>query len=71
MLKKILKNCKVHKKSENFGTPYENLEKYGSFSKFRTSTEMSAMLATLYEYVGEGYSCLYTKFCVIFLVCQK
>ncbi len=48
MLKKKLKNCKIRKKSENFETPYKNLKKYGSFSKFRTSTEKSVMLATLY-----------------------
>ncbi len=41
------KNCKIRKKSENFETPYKNLEKYGSFSEFRTSTEKSVMLATL------------------------
>ncbi len=41
------KNCKIRKKSENFETPYKNLEKYGSFSKFRTSMEKSVMLATL------------------------
>ncbi len=41
------KNCKIRKKTENFETPYKNLEKYGLFSKFRTSTEKSVMLATL------------------------
>ncbi len=37
----------MRKKSENFETPNKNLEKYGSFSEFRTSTEKSAVLATL------------------------
>ncbi len=41
------KNCEIRKKSENVKTPYKNLEKYGSFSEFRTSTEKSVMLATL------------------------
>ncbi len=41
------KNCKIRKKSENFKTLYKNLEKYGSFSEFRTSTEKSVMFATL------------------------
>ncbi len=41
------KNCKMRKKFENFKTPYKNLEKYGSFSEFRTSMEKSVMLATL------------------------
>ncbi len=44
---KISKNCKIRKKSENFETPYKNLEKYGSFSEFRTSMEKSVVLATL------------------------
>ncbi len=43
------KNCKIRKKSENFETPYKSLEKYWSFSKFRTSTEKFVMLATLYQ----------------------
>ncbi len=50
MIKNVEKkseNCKIHKKSENCETPYKNLEKYGSFSEFRTSTEKSVMLATL------------------------
>ncbi len=47
--RKKKKNCKIRKKSENFETPYKNLEKYGSFSKFRTSTEKSVMLAILLE----------------------
>ncbi len=46
MLKKI-KIFKICKKSENTETPYKNLEKYGSFSEFRTSTEKYVMLATL------------------------
>ncbi len=46
---KKLKNCKIHKKIQKFRNPYKNLEKYGSFSKFRTSTEKSVMLATLLE----------------------
>ncbi len=41
------KNCNIRKKSENFETPYINLEKYGSLSKFRTFTEKSVMLSTL------------------------
>ncbi len=41
------KNCKIRKKSKNFETPCKNLEKYGSFFKFRTSTEKSVILATL------------------------
>ncbi len=45
--KKNQKIAKFVKKSENFEPPYKNLEKYGSFSKFRTSTEKSVMLATL------------------------
>ncbi len=46
-VEKKLKNCKIRKKFENFETPYKNLEKYGSFSEFCTSTEKSVMLATL------------------------
>ncbi len=46
-VEKKSKNCKICKKSENFKTPYKNLEKYGSFSEFRTSTGKSVMLATL------------------------
>ncbi len=50
----IAKNCKIRKKSENIKTPYKNLEKYGSFSEFHTSTEKSVMLATLFP------TCLWT-----------
>ncbi len=46
------KNCNIRKKSENVKTPYKNLEKYGSFSEFRTSTEKSVMLATLYQLIS-------------------
>ncbi len=56
MFKKNQKNCKIRKKSENFKTPYKNLEKYGSFSKFRTCTEKSVMLATLVLPVPTLYS---------------
>ncbi len=45
--KKKSKNCKIHKKSENFKTPCKNLEKYGSFSEFRIFMEKSIMFATL------------------------
>ncbi len=45
MLKK--KNFKIRKKSANFETPYKNPEKYGLFSKFRTSAEKSVILAIL------------------------
>ncbi len=44
--KNVGKNCKIHEKFENVKIPYKNLEKYGSFSEFRTSTEKSVMLAT-------------------------
>ncbi len=44
---KKLKNSKIRKKLENFKTPFKNLEKYGLFSEFRTSTEKSVMLTTL------------------------
>ncbi len=44
--KDVEKNQKIAK-SENFETLCKNLEKYGSFSEFRTSTEKSVMLATL------------------------
>ncbi len=47
IVEKKIKNCKIHKKSENSKTLYKNLEKYGSFFEFRTSTEKSVMLATL------------------------
>ncbi len=47
MVKKS-KNCKICKKSENFKTPYKNLEKYGSFSEFRTSMEKSVLLGTMF-----------------------
>ncbi len=40
-------NFNIRKKSENFETPYKNLEKYRSFSKFRISMEKFVMLATL------------------------
>ncbi len=40
---------KYGSKSKHFKTPYKNLEKYGSFSEFRSSTEKSLMLATLYQ----------------------
>ncbi len=46
-VEKQSKNCKICKKSENFKTLYKNLEKYGSFSEFRTSVGKSVMLATL------------------------
>ncbi len=46
------KNFNIRKKSENFETTYKNLEKYGSFSEFRTSTEKSVMLATLQKRAG-------------------
>ncbi len=46
MIKNVEKNQTIAK-SENFETLYKNLEKYGSFSEFRTSTEKSVILATL------------------------
>ncbi len=46
-IEKKSKNCKIRKKSKNFKIPYENLEKYGSFSEFRTSMKKSVMLSTL------------------------
>ncbi len=46
-VEKKSKNCKIRKKYKNFEISYKNLEKYGSFSEFRTFTEKSVMLATL------------------------
>ncbi len=51
-MKNVEKNQKIAK-SVNFETPYKNLEKYGSFSELRTSTEKSVMLATLCSAVCE------------------
>ncbi len=41
-IKNVEKNRKISK-SENFETLYKNLEKYGSFSEFHTSTEKSVL----------------------------
>ncbi len=60
MIKNVLKNQKIAKsvkKSENFETPYKNQEKYGSFSKFRTSMEKSVMLATLVTWLRYAAKC--------------
>ncbi len=47
MLKKNQKIAKSVKNLKMSKTVYENLEKYGSFSEFRTSMEKSVMLATM------------------------
>ncbi len=51
------KNCKIRKKSKNFETPYKNLEKYGSFSKFHTSTKKSVK-AGLHQNTNTNAACV-------------